>query len=60
MGLRIVRSDGSRVSYLRALGRHFAEFISALILYIGYIMVAFDSEKRALHDHICDTRVIQK
>jgi len=25
---------------------------------IGYIMAAFDSEKRALHDHICDTRVI--
>ena len=58
LGLRIVRSDGSRVSYMRALGRHFAEYISAMILFIGYIMVAFDQEKRALHDHICDTRVI--
>ena len=27
---------------------------------IGYIMVAFDEEKRALHDRICDTRVIYK
>jgi len=59
LGLKIVRSDGDRVSYLRALGRYFAEILSALILYIGYIMAAFDDEKRALHDHICDTRVIR-
>lgn len=57
-GLKVVRPGGGPVGYLRAFGRHFAEFISAMILLIGYIMVAFDSEKRALHDHICDTRVI--
>jgi uncharacterized RDD family membrane protein YckC len=33
--------------------------LSAMILYIGYIMAGFDSQKRALHDMICDTRVIQ-
>jgi hypothetical protein len=30
------------------------------ICYIGYIMVAFDQEKRSLHDHICNTRVVYK
>jgi hypothetical protein len=25
---------------------------------IGYIMAAFDDQKRALHDRICNTRVI--
>ena len=59
-GLKVVRPDGGSVSYLRALGRHFAEFVSGLILMIGYIMAAFDSEKRALHDHICNTRVVRK
>lgn len=59
-GLKIIRSDGRRVSYARALGRHFAEILSGLILMIGYIMAAFDEEKRALHDHLCDTRVIWK
>ena len=59
-GLRVVRPDGSRISYMRALGRHFACYLSGLILLIGYIMAAFDSQKRALHDHICDTRVIRK
>ena len=59
-GLVIVRADGDSVSYMRALGRHCAEILSSLILLIGYIMAAFDSEKRALHDRICDTRVIRK
>jgi hypothetical protein len=27
---------------------------------IGYIIVAFDDQKRALHDHICSTRVVSK
>jgi uncharacterized RDD family membrane protein YckC len=26
---------------------------------IGYIMAAWDPERRALHDRICDTRVIK-
>jgi uncharacterized RDD family membrane protein YckC len=57
--LRVVRSDGSPVTYGRAFGRHFAEWLSGLILYIGYIMVGFDDEKRSLHDRVCDTRVVR-
>jgi uncharacterized RDD family membrane protein YckC len=30
-----------------------------MILGIGYIMAGFDSEKRGLHDLICETRVIK-
>ncbi|NCC51575.1 MAG: RDD family protein [Spartobacteria bacterium] len=59
MRIKVVRADGSPISYGRAFGRFFAEWLSAIILYIGYIMVAFDDEKRALHDRICDTRVIR-
>lgn len=59
-GLKVITPSGGRVSYPRALGRFFAEWISVIIIYIGYIMVAFDSEKRALHDRICSTRVIYK
>lgn len=58
--LKVVTADGGKVSYLRALGRNFAEGISAIIFAIGYIMAAFDSEKRALHDRICSTRVVRK
>lgn len=58
--LRVIVADGTDVSYLRALGRYFAEILSGLVCYIGYIIAAFDEEKRALHDHICNTRVIYK
>ena len=40
--------------------RFLAEIVSALIFYIGYIMIAFDDQKRALHDRLCNTRVIRK
>jgi uncharacterized RDD family membrane protein YckC len=58
--IHIVMADGGKVSYGRAAGRFFAEILSGLICYIGYIMVAFDAEKRSLHDHICQTRVVMK
>jgi len=56
--IRVVTADGGRVSYLRAFGRYFAKMLSAFTCLIGYIIAAFDSEKRALHDRICNTRVV--
>jgi len=58
-GLKVVRPDGEKVTYGRACGRFFAELISSMTLAIGYIMAAFDEEKRSLHDRICDTRVVR-
>jgi len=58
LGLRVIRAEGGPITPLLALGRHFAMWISAFILMIGYIMAGFDPEKRALHDRICETRVI--
>ena len=58
--LKIVVEDGNRMSYLRALGRHFAKYLSMMILCIGYIMAAFDDQRRTLHDRICETRVVRQ
>jgi uncharacterized RDD family membrane protein YckC len=58
-GLKVIRSDGGKVSYGRAFGRLWAQGLSSLIFCIGFIMVAFDEEKRGLHDRICDTRVVK-
>ncbi len=58
LGLKIIRADGGPLPVGLATGRFFAQFLSAFILYIGYIMAGFDPEKRALHDRICETRVI--
>jgi uncharacterized RDD family membrane protein YckC len=59
-GKKVVTADGGPLSTGRALGRHFAVYLSSFTLMIGFIMAAFDDEKRALHDRICDTRVIAK
>lgn len=58
--LKVILADGSRVSYPRAFGRHFAKWISSMILFIGFIMAAFDDERRTLHDRICETRVVRE
>jgi uncharacterized RDD family membrane protein YckC len=58
-GLKIVLADGGKVGYGRAVARVFAKILSSLTLGIGFIMAAFDEEKRTLHDRICDTRVVK-
>ncbi|MDB6139631.1 MAG: hypothetical protein JWO94_2703 [Verrucomicrobiaceae bacterium] len=57
--LRIVAANGSKITAPRAIGRAFAEIINIATLDLGYLIVAFDVEKRALHDYICGTRVIR-
>lgn len=58
-GLKVVKADGTPITYLRALGRAGAEYVNMFTLSIGYIIAAFDAEKRGLHDHICNTRVVK-
>ncbi len=58
--LRVITGDGQRVTYIRALGRYFASILSGMILGIGFLICIWDSEKRTLHDRICNTRVIRR
>lgn len=60
MGLKVVRADGNAITYGRATGRFFGEVVSGFICYLGYFIAAFDEQRRTLHDHMCDTRVIRK
>jgi uncharacterized RDD family membrane protein YckC len=59
MGLRVVTSDGQRLTFMNATGRYFAKIVSALILGIGFLMIAFTDKKRGLHDMIASTLVIK-
>lgn len=59
LGLKVIRADGGSLSTGQATGRFFAYLLDAYFtLTIGFIIAGFDTEKRALHDRICDTRVI--
>jgi uncharacterized RDD family membrane protein YckC len=59
VGLRVVTDEGTRLSFLNATGRFFAKFVSAIILCIGFLMVAFTDRKRGLHDMIAGTLVVK-
>lgn len=58
LGLKIIDSHGQRLSFARASGRFFAEYLSALTLCIGYMMAGWTKRKRSLHDMIARTYVI--
>ena len=58
VGIKVIRADGSGISTGLSTGRYFAYWVSAISLGIGLIMAGFDDQKRALHDRICETRVI--
>ena len=58
LGMRVVRTDGSRVSYRLAFARYIAQYLSLLLFGIGYLLIAFRQDKRGLHDLICDTAVV--
>jgi uncharacterized RDD family membrane protein YckC len=60
LGLRVITPDYPRLSYLRAFARYWAEVLSGMVIYLGYLMALFDSENRTLHDHLCATRVIHE
>ena len=60
LDLKVLRPNGARLGLGRAAGRYFAKRLNMLIAGIGYIMAGFDSEKRGLHDMICDTRVVRR
>jgi uncharacterized RDD family membrane protein YckC len=61
VGVRVVRANGGKLSLKRSVGRSFGYLLSSMVpLAIGFIMAGLDEEKRALHDRICDTRVVYR
>ncbi len=60
LGLEVTDLEGRRIGFGRATGRYFAKYISAFILFIGYIMAGFTEKKQALHDMIAGTLVIRR
>ena len=58
--IKVIHNDGGPVGYGQAFVREvIGKFLSSLILGIGYLMVAFRSDKRGLHDLVASTRVVK-
>ncbi len=56
-GMKVTDLNGNRISFGRATGRHFAKWLSAMILFIGYLMLGFTERKQGLHDLLAGTLV---
>jgi uncharacterized RDD family membrane protein YckC len=65
-GLKVIRSDGGELSWGVCVGRFFMwnvvtsgiPYVNTVLMIVSSIMLGVDDEKRALHDRVCDTRVI--
>jgi uncharacterized RDD family membrane protein YckC len=60
MGIKVTDLNGNRISFARALGRFFGTYLSALIMYIGFLMAGFTQKRQALHDMVAGTLVVKK
>ncbi len=61
MRIKVVGSQGEKPGFMDVLIREtVGRYLSALIIYVGYIMAGFDSRKQGLHDKIADTCVVYK
>jgi uncharacterized RDD family membrane protein YckC len=60
MKIKVVNSDGDRLSVLNSTIRNFGRILSGLILGLGYIMIVFTPKKQALHDKIAKTYVVNR
>ncbi|MFC5264740.1 RDD family protein [Kribbella qitaiheensis] len=58
VGLRVVRADGGTVRPRRAFVRVCVFPLSVLLLGLGFVLIVFQREHRALHDLIAGTAVV--
>lgn len=60
LGIKVTDLSGNAISFGKATGRYFGKIISAFILFIGYLMVAFTSRKQGLHDMMAGCLVVNR
>jgi uncharacterized RDD family membrane protein YckC len=60
LGIRVVRTDGTNVSYGRAFARSLGYFLSIFFgTFLGFIWVLWDRKNQTWHDKIAGTVVIR-
>jgi len=59
VGIKVIRTDSSPITWPRSLLRYLGYIVSTIIVFIGFIWIAFDEKKQGLHDKIADTYVVK-
>lgn len=60
LGITVTDMEGNRIAFGRATGRYFGKLVSAIILYVGFMMAGFTEKKQGLHDILASTLVWKK
>jgi len=58
IGLKVVRKNGSNISFFRALLRLFGYWISSIPFFLGFLWVLWDPKRQGWHDKLAGTQVI--
>jgi len=59
VGIKVIRTDSSPITWQYSCRRYLGYIASTVILCIGFIIIAFDKRKQGLHDRIADTYVVK-
>jgi uncharacterized RDD family membrane protein YckC len=59
VGVKVLKSNGTKMSFGIALIRYFSKILSTLILLVGWVMPLWTKKKQALHDMIANTIVVK-
>lgn len=59
VGLKVVRTDGRPLTFPVALVRSLAAAFSIIVLFLGFLWIAWDAEKQGWHDKIAGTHVLK-
>jgi uncharacterized RDD family membrane protein YckC/Tfp pilus assembly major pilin PilA len=60
LGIKVTSLSGERISFARATVRLFAQVLSQLCFYVGYLIAGFTKRRQALHDLIAGTLVVRR
>lgn len=60
VGAMVVSETGEPLTFKQALLRNLLKILSALPLFMGFLMAAFSAKRQALHDKFAKTYVIAR
>lgn len=58
LGIKVVGSDGQPLSFGKSLLRYLGYIVSALLLSLGFLWIAFDKKRQGWHDKIASSYAI--
>ena len=56
--IKVVKTDGTKIGILRALGRNLLKGVSAAFLLLPFLMIFFTKKRQTMHDKLCNTIIV--